>query len=160
MTHLKPDTDSWVFSASVQRFTSKILIKIRTSALKLTPLILPAVFVLLKKQLRCNSRTNKVLKSFKTLSAVCADTLTCTLGRFLKRRPGALVTWQLVGVVVVRPVVLDERRHRRDVAGVHGRHAGSPADRGGLVVQVQHPEGRRRQSQSYSNRRQIHLGVS
>lgn len=55
-----------------------------------------------------------------------------------------LVTWQLVGGVVVRPVVLDERRDRRDVAGVHGRHAGSSADRGGLVVQVQHPEGRRK----------------
>lgn len=47
--------------------------------------------------------------------------------------------------MVVRPVVLDERRDRRDVAGVHGRHAGSSADRGGLVVQVQHSEGRRRQ---------------
>lgn len=60
----------------------------------------------------------------------------------LRRRPGGLLTWQLVGgVMVVRPVILDERRHRRDVAGVHGRHAGSSADGGGLVVQVQHSEG-------------------
>lgn len=52
--------------------------------------------------------------------------------------------------MVVRPVVLDERRDRRDVAGVHGRHAGSSADRGGLVVQVQHPEGRRKRGEGAS----------
>lgn len=52
-----------------------------------------------------------------------------------------IVTWQLVGGVVVRSVVLDERGNRRDVAGVHGRHAGSSADGRGLVVQVQHSAG-------------------
>lgn len=47
--------------------------------------------------------------------------------------------------MVVRPVVLDERWDWRDVAGVHRGHAGSSADRGGLVVQVQHSGGRHRQ---------------
>lgn len=46
--------------------------------------------------------------------------------------------------MIVGSVVLDERGNRRDVAGVHSRHAGSAAHRGRLVVQVQHPEGRYR----------------
>lgn len=49
------------------------------------------------------------------------------------------VTWQVVGGVVVRSVVLDEWGDRGDVAGVHGWHAGGVAHRRGLVVQVQHP---------------------
>ena len=47
--------------------------------------------------------------------------------------------------MVVRSVVLNEGGDRRDVAGVHGRHVGSAADRRGLVVQVQHPAGRYRE---------------
>lgn len=63
--------------------------------------------------------------------------------------------------MVVRPVVLDERRDRRDVAGVHGRHAGGSADGGGLVVQVQHSEGRRRPGgRGFSqNRARSHLAT-
>lgn len=44
--------------------------------------------------------------------------------------------------MVVGSIVLDEWGDRRDVAGVHGWHAGSAAHRRGLVVQVQHSEGR------------------
>lgn len=46
--------------------------------------------------------------------------------------------------MVVGPVVLDKWGDRRNVAGVHGWHAGGPAHRRGLVVQVQHSEGRPR----------------
>lgn len=40
--------------------------------------------------------------------------------------------------MVVGPVVLDERGHRGDVAGVHWGHAGSATNGRRLVVQVQH----------------------
>lgn len=43
--------------------------------------------------------------------------------------------------MVVGSVVLDERGDGGDVAGVHGGHAGSAADRRSLVVHVQHPVG-------------------
>lgn len=46
--------------------------------------------------------------------------------------------------MIIRPIVLDQRGDRRDVAGVHSGHAGSAAHRGGLVVQVQHSEGEHR----------------
>lgn len=58
-----------------------------------------------------------------------------------------IITWQLIGGVVVWSVVLDERGNWRDVAGVHGRHAGSSADGRGLVLQVQHSEGRNRRGE-------------
>lgn len=48
--------------------------------------------------------------------------------------------------MVVGSIVLDKRGDRRHVAGVHGGHAGSTAHRGGLVVQVQHSEGRYRRT--------------
>jgi len=56
-------------------------------------------------------------------------------------RSGLVFTRQVVGRVVIGPVVLDERRDGGDVAGVHGGHAGRAAHRGGLVVQVQHSGG-------------------
>lgn len=53
-----------------------------------------------------------------------------------------ILTWQVVGGGVVGSVVLDERGDRRDVAGVHGWHAGSAANGRSLVVHVQHSAGR------------------
>lgn len=38
--------------------------------------------------------------------------------------------------MIVGSIVLDKRRDRRDVAGVHGGHAGGAADRRSLVVHV------------------------
>lgn len=52
----------------------------------------------------------------------------------------SVITRQLVGGVVVGSVVLDERGDGRNVAGVHRWHAGGATHRGGLVVQVEHPE--------------------
>lgn len=62
--------------------------------------------------------------------------------------------------MVVWSVVLDERGNRRDVAGVHGRHAGSSADGRGLVVQVQHSEGRHRRGQGLHCLARYHLTLT
>lgn len=52
--------------------------------------------------------------------------------------------WQVTGGVVVWPVILDKWGDRGDVAGVHRWHAGGTVHRRGLVVQVQHSDGRHR----------------
>lgn len=44
------------------------------------------------------------------------------------------VTWQVTSCVIIVAVVLDKGRWGRNVAGLHGRHAGSSGNRRGLAV--------------------------